>query len=618
MPDGSKGPVIAWIWARTVTCPNPACSVEAPLVRTWWLSKKNGQETVVIPTVVGDPQHKSGLSVRYAISSDGTITAGTEPAPTVGRTGGHCVACDSPMSLSYIRSEGVAKRIGAKMLAIVAPGRRRRVYLEPDEVHLRAAELPRPSGPSSAPLSTHPQYMGAPRYGYTTASELFTDRQLVVLTTFSEILQDVRTKVTQDALAAQEEANTEDAAYAYANAVVTYLSLTLSKLTNISSSMTSWMNDRAALRETFSMQALSMVWDFAEANVLSDSGGGWDTTLLKVAKVIDDLPAYGSVDVTQIDAADRQYETQLLSTDPPYYDNVPYADLSDYFYPWLRSMLRDIYPNLFGTIQVPKEHELVVNHLRHRSRKEADEFFESGFREIFEKVRESKVKDDFPVTVYYAFRQSEKGVTGTSSTGWQTFLDGLLTAGWRVTATWPMRTEGAGRQRAIKSNALASSIVLSLRPRDEDAPTTDRRGFLAALHQELPRALKNLQHGRISPVDLPQAALGPGMSVFSMYSAVLEPDGSRMSVRSALERINDILDQVLDQQETDFDPTTRFAIAWYRQHGYGTGKYGDADNLARARNTAVDALATLRDPDVARRERHAASSERPRRGIRRR
>src|SRR5699024_3678248 len=236
------------------------------------------------------------------------------------------------------------------------------------------------------------------------------------------------------------------------------------------------------------------------------------------------------------------------------------SDLSDFFYVWQRRTLKEIHPDLFRTLLVPKVEELVANPYRHDGKDGAKDFFEDGFRQVFARARESAVPD-YPITVYYAFKQSDTSDDGTSSSGWETLLDGMIRTGWAITATWPVRSEASNRMLSHGTNALASSIVLALRPRPEDAPATDRRGFIAALQNELPQALRDLQHGRIAAVALPQAAIGPGMAVFSRYSAVYEPNGSAMTVRSALARINEILDQVLNDQEGEYDAATRFAIA---------------------------------------------------------
>jgi putative DNA methylase len=487
------------------------------------------------------------------------------------------VACNTSISLGYIKQQGASRAIGATLMAIVCDGQRRRTYHPPSDEQVTAAAVAIPNDYPDGILATNSQYMGAPLYGMTTTATLFTPRQLVALTTFAGLVGEARDRVMADGGSVE-----------YADAVATYLALVQSKMTNLSSSVTTWMSDRAAFRETFARQALPITWDFAEANTLSDSGGGWATFLDKEAKVIEQLPM-GPGKAEQADASNRSFDRFLISTDPPYYDNVPYADLSDYFYVWLRWTLRAYYPELLSTMLVPKLEELVANPDRQKGKKGAKEFFEAGFRRVFERAREAATLD-FPITVYYAFRQSDTDDDGQSSSGWETLLEGMIRGGWSITATWPVRTEGAGRIRALGSNALASSIVLSLRPRPEEATTTDRRGFIADLEAELPDALRKLQQGQVAPVDLPQAAIGPGMAVYSRYAAVLEPDGTRMSVRSALARINEILDQVLNQQEGDFDSSSRFAIAWYRQHGYGVGKFGNADNLARARNTSVDVL----------------------------
>lgn len=333
-----------------------------------------------------------------------------------------------------------------------------------------------------------------------------------------------------------------------------------------------------------------MAWDFAEANTLGSSSGNFAEDVEWVTRALDRLPSTGGRGVAnQADAASRRFDGVVVSTDPPYYDNVGYSDLSDFFYVWLRRTLRSVHPELLSTMLVPKAEELVANPHRHDGKAGAREFFEDGFRTVFARAREF-ARSDYPITVWYAFKQSESDVDGEASTGWETLLEGMIRSGWEITSTWPNRSELSNRMLASGTNALASSIVLSLRPRGESAPTTDRRGFIAALEEELPHALRKLQQGQIAPVDLPQAAIGPGMGVFSRFAAVLEPDGTTMTVRSALTRINEILDQVLNEQEGDFDSRSRFAIAWYRQYGYGIGKFGDADNLARARNTSVDVM----------------------------
>lgn len=436
--------------------------------------------------------------------------------------------------------------------------------------------------------------MAAPRYGLTRFSDLFTPRQLFALTTFSDLVGEARYLAIGHAVSAglpdgDPLADGGRGARAYADAVATYLGLGVSRMTDIANALCRWENTKEQVRNLFGRQAIPMLWDFAETQPFGSAAGAFTVSLGNLIKTIH-VASRTPGEARQANAAEVDYASSLLSSDPPYYDNIPYSDLSDFFYVWLRRSLSDVHPGLFGTVLTPKSAELVADYQRHQGKEGAKRFFEDGFRQVFARAREAAL-EDFPITVYYAYKQSDTSDEGTTSSGWETLLEGMIRSGWLITATWPLHSELGNRMRSLESNALASSIVLALRPRPDGAPTTDRRGFLAALHAELPHALRELQQGAIAPVDLPQAAIGPGMGVFSRYARVIEADGSPMTVRSALARINEILDEVLNEQEGDFDTTTRFAIAWYRQHGYGTGLFGEADNLARARNTAVETMA---------------------------
>lgn len=577
LPDGSKYPVIAWIWARTVRCPNPACGIEMPLVKSWWLCKKHGKEAYVLAAVKDDESDPSGLRVTFTIGIDPGKVPNRVDEGTVGRTGAICISCESAVTLAYIRAEGRAKRIGHRLMSVVVDGNRRRIYLPPSPDH-EDLSARSPENTIAGSIGYYPRDLKAPTYGLTEFADLFTPRQLVALTTFSDLVQEARKRVVDDG-----------GSPACADAVATYLGLVVSRCADYWSSICSWHNTGEKLRNVFGRQAIPMTWDYTETMPFSESSGGYSGQLNWVAKVIDCLPAAEPAAVHQADAAFQSYSGIVVSTDPPYYDNIGYSDLSDFFYVWQRRTLRSIYPDLFATMLVPKAEELVANPYRHKGKVDAQRFFEVGFRNVFRRIREFDTTE-LPTTVFYAFKQSESDDDGEASTGWETLLEGMIQSGWEITSTWPLRTESAVRLMGHKKNALASSIVLSLRPRSVQAETTDRRTFINALDAELPEALKRLQQGQVAPVDLPQAAIGPGMAVFSRFTAVLEPDGEKMSVRSALARINEILDRVLNEQEGDFDPTTRFSIAWYRQHGYGTGKFGDADNLARARNTSVDVM----------------------------
>lgn len=582
LPTGVEASVIAWIWARTVICPNPACGIEMPLVRSWCLRRKKGKEVYVVPSVVAFADHPSGMRVQFDIRQaiDGAVPTNGEGTMS-GRHGGVCVACGSSVNKDYIKFEGRSGRIGATLMAIVAQGQRQRVYISPEADHVLAAQVELPADVPNQELGYDPRNVWTPQYGLTSFASLFTNRQLVAMTTFSDLILEVRRRVFGDS-------DVES----YADAIATYLGMAFSRTLNKSTSVCSWDSSTKmeAVRGLFARQTIPMAWDFAEANVLGSSSGNITENVEWVARVLERLPTDGKVGlVQQADAASRQYEGVPLSTDPPYYDNIVYSDLSDFFYVWLRRSLRAIYPNLFATLLVPKEQELVANPRRKGGKENAKAFFEDGFRNVFALARDAD-RLGLPITVYYAFKQNEVNEVGECSTGWETFLESMIHSGWEITSTWPLRSELANRMLANGTNTLASSIVLSLRPRSMKAPTVGRRDFIAALETELPEALRKLQHGQISPVDLPQAAIGPGMAVFSRYNAVIENDGSKMHVGSALARINEALDQVLSEQEGDFDGITRFAVAWYRQHGYNSGEFGTADNLARARNTSVDMM----------------------------
>jgi putative DNA methylase len=594
LEDGSEAAVIAWIWARTVTCPNPACGIELPLVRSWWLGMKKGKEAWVRPVIVSDASHPSGQRVEFTISHD---PSGPQLDGTMsGRAGATCVACHSAVPKGHVKAEGLAGRLGATLMAVVAAGNRRRAYVAPTTEHREAAAVAMPGDVPDQEIGDDPRNLWTPSYGLKAFADLFTRRQLLALTTFSDLVIEARERVLNDALESGMPTGDRleaggDGAEAYADAVAIYLGLGVSRSTDYMSSITSWHARNEQIRTVFARQAIPMTWDFTEINPLGTGSGTLFSQVELAAEVLDGLDTVVPATAVQGPAQTEIARSGgwLLSTDPPYYDNVGYSDLSDFFYVWLRRTLREVQPALLGTVLVPKSEELVANPYRQDGKTGAKNFFENGFRSVFADARKTAL-DGYPITVYYAFKQAESGEFGSASSGWETLLDGMIGSGWLVTATWPFRTETATRMVAHGKNTLASSIVLSLRPRPEDSPTTDRRGFIADLQAKLPAALRELQQGAIAPVDLPQAAIGPGMAVFSTYKRVIEDDGSSMTVRAALAQINEILDQVLSEQEGDFSSHTRFAITWYKQHGYATGSFGDANNIAQARNTSVDAL----------------------------
>lgn len=583
---GTEHTVIAWIWARTVISPNPANPIAVPLVRSWWLSKKKGKEAWVHTEVVNG-------EVRYEVRHDANGPVGDHDG-TIGRQGGIAISDGTPMSLNYIREEGRAGRIGAHLIAVVAEAKGGRLYVTPSRHHAEAALVDRPEDIPEGELPKNPRDFKTPNYGLKTWADLFTNRQLIVLTTLSDLVTEARSRVHADALEAglQRGARLEDGgvgAEAYADAVATYLALGMSRTTDYCSSLCSWHSGRDTVRNVFGRQAIPMVWDYTETNPFSSSTGNFLGQVGWVSKALEHTPAMAPGDVSQQDASSRTYSNLVISTDPPYYDNIGYSDLSDYFYVWLRRTLRGIHSKSVGTMLTPKAQELVANPYRHNGKAGAEKFFVDGFNSVFGSIREH-ANLSAPLSVYYAYKQQDARDSGTSSTGWHTLLDGLIDAGWEITATWPMRTEGGVRLLSSGTNALASSIVLSCRPRPEDAPSTTRRAFVAALKAELPEALRTLLQGAIAPVDLAQAAIGPGIAVFSRYARVREADGSDMSVKDALILVNATLDEVIGDQESDFDGETRFAIKWYRQYGWAQENSGIADQLARSSDTSIGAL----------------------------
>lgn len=586
VPGGTKHTVIAWIWARTVKSPNPANPIEVPLVRSWWLSKKKGKEAWVKASVVNG-------EVQYEVRHDANGPKGEEDG-TVGRKGAYAIGDGTPMSLNYIRSEGRAGRMGAHLIAVVAEGERSRLYVSPSQIHIENSLVDRPDYVPEGNLPENPRDFKTPNYGLTTWADLFTNRQLVALTSLSDLVGETRKRVLDDALASGMEPgerleNGGTGAEAYADAVATYLALGVSRTADRCSSLCSWDSSRESVRNVFGRQAIPMVWDYAEPNIFSDSTGNYAGQIDWIAKALEHVPAASLGLASQVSATTRDYKDLVISTDPPYYDNIGYSDLSDFFYVWLRRSLASIHGKTVGTMLTPKAEELVANPYRHDGKAGAEKFFVEGFNSVFKRIRET-ANTDVPLTVYYAYKQQDTKTDGTSSTGWHTLLDGLIDSSWEVTATWPMRTETGNRLIASGSNALASSIVLACRPRPDNATSTTRRAFVATLRSELPDALRTLMQGAIAPVDLAQAAIGPGISVFSRYARVRESDGSDMSVKDALLLINSTLDEVLGEQESDFDSDTRFAVKWYRTYGWDQANSGSADQLARSSDTSIGAL----------------------------
>jgi putative DNA methylase len=591
---GQRLPVIAWLWARTVKSPNPAfAKVDVPLVSTFMLSTKAGKETYVEP-VIEDGGYR--FTVKVGKPKD---VEGAKRGTKSGSSGSSflCLVSGTPMPFEYLRPEAKAGRMGARLMAIVAEGDRGRVYLSPTPEMESAALNAKPHNAPDADLPAKALGFRVQEYGMTKWRDLFTPRQLVALTTLSDLVQEAREQVKRDAVAAglpNDDKPLRDGgtgATAYADAAAVYLAFALNKVADRGSTLGRWdpTPTQSGIINTFSRQALPMTWDFAESNPLGHASGNYGGAVDLVAKALlaASLKAVSGCATQEDAAAQAISRDKIVSTDPPYYDNIGYADLSDFFYVWLRRSLKTIFPDLFATLTVPKTEELVATPYRHGSKEKAESFFLEGMTLAMRRLAD-QAHPAFPVTIYYAFKQSEtETAEGTSSTGWETFLDAVIHAGLAVTGTWPMRTELSNRMISSGTNALASSIVLVCRRRSGDAPAATRREFVTALKAELPVALAHLQRGNIAPVDLAQAAIGPGMAVYTRYTKVLDAEGKPLTVRDALALINQTLDEALAEQEGDFDADTRWALTWFEQFGFSDAEYGVAEQLSKSKNTSV-------------------------------
>jgi len=616
---GRKLTVIACLWARTVKSPNPAfANVDVPLASTFMLSTKAGKEAYVEPVIEdGLPAGQAG-GYRFTVKVGKPKDAAAAKCGTKLSRGANfqCLMSGTPIAGDYIKAEGKAGRMGARLLAIVAEGDRGRVYLAPTPEHEAAAVEAKPEWKPEGALPDDPRNFWTVQYGLKTYGDLFTPRQLVALTTFSDLVQEARERVKRNALAALPDRQAgglpDDnkplrdggtGATAYADAVGVYLGFAISKLADRGSTICTWFTERDSTRNTFARQSIPMTWDYAELNTLLGGTGSFVGAVTWTAESIEGVAAgYGSSfgAARQVDATIQSVTAdKLVSTDPPYYDNIGYADLSDFFYVWLRRSLRLVFPDLFATLAVPKAEELVATPYRHGNKEKAETFFLDGMTRAMHRLAEQG-HPAFPVTIYYAFKQAEtKGNGDTASTGWETFLDAVIRAGFGISGTWPMRTELGNRMIGSGTNALASSIILVCRKRAAEALTVTRREFVTALKTELPHAVRHLQglgtkdiiaRSAIAPVDLAQAAIGPGMAIYTRYTRVIDAEGNPVPVRDALALINQTLDETLAEQEGDFDADTRWAVAWFEQSGFSEGEYGVAETLSKAKNTSVSGM----------------------------
>jgi putative DNA methylase len=589
---GQKLTVIAWIWARTVKSPNPAFrDVDVPLASTFMLSTRAGKEAYVEPVIENGGYRftvRSGKPKKTDAAKRGTKSGGSHSVFL-------CLMSGTPMPFEYLRSESRAGRMGARLMAIIAEAESGRVYLPPLPEHESVAQKAAPKWMPELEICHWPGRTNVVEYGLTRFGDLFSRRQLTALTTFSDLVVESITRIVDDAIAANLPNDSKSlaadgsGARAYAESIATYLAFAVDYAANYWSVIAT--PAEGFIRGTFARQAIPMTWDFAEAPPFGSTSGSWMGGIEWISKSLEHFPAQANGIAFAADAATQTMSVnKVVSTDPPYYDNICYADLSDYFFVWLRRALRGVFPDLFVTVAVPKAEELVASPYRHGGKEKAEAFFLSGMTEAMHRLAE-QVHPGFPVTIYYAFKQAESDEEeGTISTGWDTFLDAVIQAGFAITGTWPVRTERGSRSIGIGSNALASSIVLVCQSRSSNAPKTTRREYVGSLKAELPDALVHLQRSNIAPVDLAQAAIGPGMAVYTRYAQVMDAAGKPLSVREALSLINQTLDEVLAEQEGNFDADTRWAVAWFEQDGFAEGEYGVAETLSKAKNTSIGGM----------------------------
>lgn len=590
---GQKVTALAWIWARTVKSPNPAFShVDVPLASTFMLSSKSGKEAYIEP-IIEEDQYR--FIVKTGKPHDPTVTSsGTKSARGANF---RCLMSDTPISSDYVKTQSKTGRLGTRLMTIVAEGRHGRIYLPPTEESEAAAKRVTPAWKPETPLPENALGFSVQLYfNNGTYADLFTPRQMSTLTTLSDLAVETRERVRQDAIKkgfpddGKRLTDGGTGASAYADAIAVYLAMAIDKMSDYNSALVMWSPTRDQVKTTFARSALPMIWDFSEVNPFARAAGDIAISLQGITRTIAQCGREGVGYALQSDAQNQTIsQGKIVSTDPPYYDNIGYADLSDFFYAWLRRSLKPIFPDLFATLAVPKTQELVATPDRHGGKAKAQRFFIGGMTHAMNQLAD-KAHPAFPVSIYYAFKQSDTENDGTASTGWETFLEAVLSAGFAISGTWPMRTEREVRSRGISSNALASSIVLVCRKRAADAPTISRREFIRELNENLPIALDEMTRGGINspvaPVDLSQAIIGPGMAIFSKYAAVLEADGKPMAVRTALQLINRFL------AEDDFDHDTQFCLHWFENYGWSEGKFGEADVLARAKGTSVDGVKT--------------------------
>ena len=606
LPDeygGGRATVIAWIWARTVPSPDPAFSdVQVPLISSFMLSSRKDKEARIELIV-----DKVAKKISYRIRTGGT--EGEFAQARLGTTAGkrqafRCIMSGAAVTYDHIRAAGKSGKMGQSLIAIVAEGKGGRKYVAPNDAQVlaayseKASEVAKEARETFLAGETPARLTGGTCHGYGLDQwgKLFTDRQILALATFSDLVHEAREQIEADALScglSPDPTPLRDGgqgAKAYAEAVSVYLEFAIERCADFNNTAVRWSPSNEKVMNLFARQAIPMTWDFGEANIMEDVVGGFGPSARFISKCIETLIHQGQGQIITHDAQTLYYpEGCVISTDPPYYDNIGYADLSDFFFSWMRPAIKPIFPEVFGVLATPKAEELVATPYRHGGTEAAETFFLDGMGKAIANMAQQS-SDEYPATIYYAFKQSEIRDEGISSTGWATFLQAIIEAGYAIVGTWPVRSEQSVRIIASGTNALANSVVLVCRKKTAAAETITRAEFIRALKRELPPAIAELQAANVSPADMPQSAIGPGMGVFSRCQAVLEADDSLMTVKTALQLINAELDEFLNDLHGEFDPDTRFAATWFEQHGTDKGDYGAADNLARARGISVESV----------------------------
>jgi putative DNA methylase len=595
LKDGKEATVIAWLWTRTVPSPDPrAKGAHVPLVSSFVLSAKEDEEIIVKP-------HVDRIKMSWTFEIDSKPSKADVQTAKLGTKQGkgfRCLLTGTPMTFAQLRSYGKSDLFGTRLMAIVADGSGGRVYCSPTETHQRLALDTQADWRPDQIMDAKALGFRVPEYGLTRWGDLFTERQLVALTTFSDLVMAARDKVLSNAEKHWSGAGADDSRrladgglgpVAYADAVATYLGFAVDKSADRNSTLCAWEANMNRMRNTFGRQALPMVWDYVETNPLSGAGGDIAGCANAVYEVLDKLdpPSTGSVQLSDAQSLAHSV-SPVFATDPPYYDNIGYADLSDYFYVWLRRTIGSIHPDIFRRVVTEKKDELIAAPHRHGGKDEAEEFFLSGMKRVLAGIAQASAP--FPITIYYAFKQSDLSEGGVTSVGWASFLQAVTDSGLVIDGTWPVRSELSNRVRGQQSNALASSIVLVCRRRDTRASSITRADFLRALRRELPALLAEIRRVGIGPTDIQQAAIGPGIGIFTRHGQVLNTDGTTMLVKDALKLINQAREEITSSSDADYDSETRFALDWFAAKGFEKGRSGDAIVMTNAIDVSLDGM----------------------------